>query len=367
MSEELLLKSVQLSKEGQHGQARQLVEEYTRQNPLDARGWWVMANIVEDRALKQTALKHVLELKPDNAKARAMLEELEIDTVFSIADLPPPSSPLHKNLNRSKIQIRLADLLLAGGALLIVVLVVLAVGWYAYTYQHNGLFGLFGPDLSNKATTAQYTIHYPEDWEGKIINFQTQNQVVDKVTVAASYGIDSIVPLLASQPSADAAISVLIGDEPIGLNSSIVNQGASPLSDEESRELLQSFGLVIFSPVSPEQLAEIQAQFESNAENMESLEFFGIHFDINTESKEVEIDGEEATMTSFNLSLQFPEEFAESSALDVNEINISYYLATTQHNGQAYAFFMLALEESPGGQARTARRMIRSIQFENES
>ncbi|MBL1134025.1 MAG: hypothetical protein HND46_01810 [Chloroflexi bacterium] len=361
MTEELLLKSVQLAKEGQQGQARQLVEAYTRQNPLDARGWWVMANIVEDRALKQTALKHVLELKPYHAKARAMLEELEIDAVFSIADLPPPSS----HLNRSKIQIRPADLLLVGGALLIVVLFVLAVGWYAYTYQHSGLFGLFGPDLSNKATTIQYSIHYPKDWEGKIINFQTQNQVVDKVTVAASYGIDSIVPLLASQPSADAAISVLTGDDPIGLNSSIVNQSDSNLSDEESKELLQSFGLVIFAPVSPEQLAEIQAQFESNAEDMESLEFFGINFDIHTETKEVEVDGEEATMTSFNLSLQFPEEFAESSTVDVNEINISYYLATTQHNGQAYAFFMLALEESPGGQARTARRMIRSIQFEN--
>ncbi|MCQ3930258.1 MAG: hypothetical protein DPW16_07340 [Chloroflexi bacterium] len=361
MSEELLLKSVQLSKEGQQEQARQLVEEYTRQNPLDARGWWVMANIVEDRALQQIALKHVLELKPDNAKARAMLEELEIDTIFSIADLPPPSGPL----NRSKVPIRPADLLLVGGALLIVVLFVLAVGWYAYTYQHSGLFGLFGPDLSNEATTTQYSIHYPEDWEGKIINFQSQNQDVDTVTVAASYGIDSIVPLLASQPSADAAISVLIGDEPIGLNSSIVNQSDSQLSDEESKELLQSLGLVIFAPVSSEQLAEIQAQFESNAENMESLEFLGIHFDINTETKDVEIDGDEAIMTSFNLSLQFPEEFAESSTLDVNEINISYYLATTQHNGQAYAFFMLALEESPGGQARTARRIIRSIQFED--
>ncbi len=360
MSEELLLKSVQLAKEGQQEQARLLVEEYTRQNPFDARGWWVMANVIEDTTVKQAALKHVLELKPYNAKARAMLEELEIDAVFSIADLPAATRSAFPKTNRSKIHVRPADLLLVGGALLIIVILVLVAGWYAYSYQHSGIFGLFGPDLSKEASTDQYAIHYSEDWDGKIINFQTQAQ---KVTVATNYEIDAIVSLLANQPSADAAISALIGNEPFGLNSDIMNQSASDLSEDEFNELLQSFGVLIFAPVSQEQFDQIQIQFQGQTTSMESLDFFGITVETKAETNDIEIDSENGELMVFSLSLKFPEEFTEVSTFPASQINVGYYLATTHHAEQAYVFFMIALEESPGGQARTARRIIRSIQF----
>lgn len=83
-----MLKSVQLAKEGQQEQTRQLIEVYTHQNPLDARGWWVMANIIDDTPTKHADPKHVLELKPNNAKARTMLEDLELDALFSLSDVP---------------------------------------------------------------------------------------------------------------------------------------------------------------------------------------------------------------------------------------------------------------------------------------
>ncbi len=360
MSEELLLKSVQLAREGQQEQAYQLVEEYTRQNPFDARGWWVMANVLEDTTIKKVALNHVLELKPDNAKARAMLAELEIDAVFSMADLPPQTQSALRKPTRLKIYIRPADLLLVGGALLIVGILVLVAGWYAYAYQHSGIFGLFGPDLSKEASTDQYSIHYPEDWDGKIINFQAQAQ---KVTVAANYEIDAIVSLLANQPSADAAISALTGNEPFGLNSSIMNQSASNLSEEEFAELLRSFAILIFAPVSQEQLDLIQIRFQGQTTSMESLDYFGVTVETKAETTEIEIDSDDGELMSFSLSLNFPEEFTEISTFPANEINISSYLATTHHTGQAYLLFMVVLEESPGDQARTVRRIIRSIQF----
>ncbi|MBI5931059.1 MAG: hypothetical protein HY862_17250 [Chloroflexi bacterium] len=361
MTEELLLKSVQMAKDGQQKQARQLVDEYTQQNPFDARGWWVMANIVTDPDAKRTALIHLLELKPDNAKARAMLEELEVESVFSLGALTSANQTSHPFAQNPKIRIRTANILLVGGALILVAILLLGAGWYTYTYQHSGLFGLFGPDLSNEATTDQYSMRYPEDWEGRVVSFQTQNQ---KGVVAASDRLDPIAQMVESQPSADTAINVLTGGNLDSLNIDVSNESETSLSSDDFEERLHSFGAVIFAPVSQGHLAQIQLQLDNTIQTQDGFDLFGFRINANTETEDIKIGGENGKLTLFHLSVQIQKNSMELSSTDSIEINISYYLASTQHHGQTYVFFMVAFEESPGSQARTARRIIHSIRFE---
>lgn len=365
MTEELLLKSVQLAKEGQASQARQLIEDYTRQNPFDVRGWWVMANVVEDTASKRTALQKVLELKPDNTKARALLEELDLESVFDLADVPPPDDTYRKFTQRPMrpaVGIRAADVLLVSGTLLIVLVFVIGIAWYAYTYQHRGLWGLFGPDLSKEAKTAQYSMRYPDDWDGRIIKFQGQNQ---DVILVASDGINSLTELMTQQPSPDAAIAAIAGGNLTGVNPAIIIEDNPNPSEDDTQEFLQNFTVLLFAPASPEQLTSLQNQLDVNTSTAESANLFGIEFNVETEQDAISIGGTEGDFRAVHVSLKFPDELTEQSdGQAVDEISFSYYLANAQRGGQNYVFVMIALEEEPGERERTARHMIRSIQFE---
>jgi hypothetical protein len=74
---ELLRQAMQFASAGQPQQAIHALETYLRQTPDDPRGWWGLANLTNDVALKQQYLVKVLTLSPQHEKARAMLHVLQ--------------------------------------------------------------------------------------------------------------------------------------------------------------------------------------------------------------------------------------------------------------------------------------------------
>ncbi len=72
-----ILEAIQLAKEGRKAEARALIDELITDDPDNAPAWFVLAQLVEDRAHAIRCLRRVVELEPENARARAYLARLE--------------------------------------------------------------------------------------------------------------------------------------------------------------------------------------------------------------------------------------------------------------------------------------------------
>lgn len=74
--EDILKEAYDLIKEGLNASAEIRLQRYLRHNKRDAIAWWLLAIATEVPERKRDALERVLKLKPDHAKARAMLERM---------------------------------------------------------------------------------------------------------------------------------------------------------------------------------------------------------------------------------------------------------------------------------------------------
>lgn len=72
-----LLEAYQLIKDGQRIKAESILSLVLDADPDNADGWWLMANAVKAPDEQREALSHVLRLRPDHAKARKMLDDLD--------------------------------------------------------------------------------------------------------------------------------------------------------------------------------------------------------------------------------------------------------------------------------------------------
>lgn len=203
---DLLDQAIELVEAGDTVQAARLVKDYLRENPKDPAGWWVLAQVTEDASKQMEWVKRVLRLQPDHAEARALMIELggeppplpqpqtsivDTDTEISADETPrrrrgkkkdkqpKRQKPSKKKKSRppgrgdwvaSVVLFVVFNGLVAGGA------------WYGYTFEHLGLFGLFGPDLTNSADTQSFSINYPTEWQGSVVN--------DTVVVASDQDVD---------------------------------------------------------------------------------------------------------------------------------------------------------------------------------
>ena len=77
MSDDVLKQAAELYKQGDKEQASRLLSELVNNEPKNASAWYGLAICLNETKQKRYCLQRVLEITPDNAKAKQMLERLQ--------------------------------------------------------------------------------------------------------------------------------------------------------------------------------------------------------------------------------------------------------------------------------------------------
>ena len=77
MSDDVLQQAAELFKKGDKEQASKLLSELVNKEPRNASAWYGLAICLNETEQKRYCLQRVLEINPDNAKAKQMLEGLQ--------------------------------------------------------------------------------------------------------------------------------------------------------------------------------------------------------------------------------------------------------------------------------------------------
>jgi hypothetical protein len=410
MSEGLLQQAVAAAKRGRRAEAVTLTKQYIRENPRDARGWWALAKLSDNIEVQKESLKRVLKLQPDHEKARQMMVEIEAKehALFAFDEPQEEAAPawMHSALQREdtfdehyqmdKLHAEAAaevfkfDGDLAGepafagfgersgavpaaakhtssgnqfewivgiGMILLVLTAIPALGYYAYSYRHMGLFGLLGPDLDKIATTNDFTMRYPGKWQGRIVDNNTS-------LIAATNNIDTWQQLSTQ---------------------SLVNTD-SLLSGELSSQLETTFGqetvVLVTGPVTPAMMQELNAsqgtnypsfrdylsasitQVRTDAALLEDISQDGFEFKFDADVQETNIGGEPGTFGFMTMFLKVDRDAIPFGGF-IEEINIGVYMAAVNHINQEYVFMLLAFGEKADAHQRTAKRILRTVEFLN--
>ncbi|MEW5871452.1 MAG: tetratricopeptide repeat protein [Chloroflexota bacterium] len=76
MTEQLIQQAVTEAKAGNKANARAILSRVVKQEPKNARAWYFLSQVVEEREQAIHCLKKSLELNPDNARAKERLARL---------------------------------------------------------------------------------------------------------------------------------------------------------------------------------------------------------------------------------------------------------------------------------------------------
>ncbi len=412
VSEEILRQAAAAVKSGDRQTALKLTKQFVRTNPKDVRGWMALSRLSPNADIKRQCLERVLALRPDNAKAKQLLAELDAETRFDEASAPfvqledeetpdwmnQPVSPFreaplyedeeedyfsepdpeYEDLTSSSFIDAVADEepdfsfalhdtakapapatakpKSSGGGWLIgvgvVMLALVAIGglaWYAYNYRHMGLFGLLGPDLNAVAQTNDFQIRYPDDWiaqieeggDGFVAYTPNATDLAENVDVADLEsdnlaGVDDINAL-----SSEEMVAVTVG----------------PITAEDMATLQQESGV---------EYASFQQYLEAEIEQAES-EFNDIGSVSGDGGKaEIEVEGDDITVADSDgyfgaISVDFELDFG----FDKLTMQMGLYMAAFRHDGAEYGFVMIAMGDGFKSHKRTARRMLRTVEFVN--
>ncbi len=88
MSAEPLQQAYRLIREGKKSEAVRLLVPIARSEPRNANAWWLLANALEDPDKQRRAVERVLLLRPDDTRARKLLDHLQppLDDPFAEVD-----------------------------------------------------------------------------------------------------------------------------------------------------------------------------------------------------------------------------------------------------------------------------------------
>lgn len=421
MSEQLLQQAAVAVKTGNRAQAIELIKQYIRLNPKEARGWWLLARLTENAEVKKESLRRVIRLQPDHQQASQMLAEIEAQeaSLFSFNDDEAASPAWHSTGNpsalttfdehyhvdsgdspaspfgdvgdagepafgnfaerkaratpvfsrtnhRSSSQLEWA---LGIGIVLLVLLAIPAIAYYAYSYQHRGLFGLFGPDLDATAATNNFSLHYPNEWQGRIVEENTS-------VVAATQNIEAWQQLSSQNLiSAESLISNndLASQMDVAANQDTVVMVMAPVTPEMMEHVRSETG--IHYNTFAEYINAIFTEAQVGAEAFDDVKEEGVEVNYHVGLSEKNVGGEPATYGSMSLQIKIDQDKLEDSGEDalaltfmmsfLQQLNIGIYMAAIPHNGTEYVFMVIALGENASNQQRTAERMLRSVEFLN--
>lgn len=369
MSDEQLREAVALAKAGHAEEAVLYAKRYVRENMDDERGWYVLARLIADDKIKREALERVLQLNPFHENALAMLHELDARAdsfVFENSPLfdstPAPVPQTHssdvfsaatysdevlpdvpsgyfeieqlqaKPAKQASRQMNAAmwELLAGIGMIAFAILFAVGIGYYAYAYQHYGIFGLFGPDLSQEANVSGASIHYPAGWQGEVSDggFAAVNTDINLLTTG--------------------------GVETLSANDLLANSNF--LEQVYGQDGLQ---LVVLTPVTPQVLASLQVSpniaYSSARDYIQQtigeLQAFqnGDLFVANVE--EQRIGGRDGVLGSTEVS----DEEAD--------LYVTVYVGAVSNRGQEYLFMYVAVGNRDMNHERLVNRILRSIKF----
>ncbi len=367
MPDEHLRQAVLLAKQGHTDEALKFVKRHVRDNMNDERGWYLIARLVSDERIKREAIERVLQINPYHEKALALLNELDAraDTFIfenvSLFDSAPPAMPIPSQdmfteatyanevlpdvnsdffrldqlpikTTHSKKMSRtlLTDILITLGVVLLGGLIVVGMGYYAYAYQHRGIFGLFGPDLSKVANTGTFSVRYPSNWQG-VMN--------DGGMVA----VNSDLNRLGFGEAENLSAEVLLADEAL-------------LERTYGDDGLQ---LIIMTPVTPEVLAALQTSRTTSyasahdyvQQTMSQMTSFANDDTFTTEVKDQRIGGSTGILG-----------ITQVAAPDAS-LYLELYMGAVTYNGREYLFMFIAVGNQEQSHARLVRRVLQSVKF----
>lgn len=371
MPDEQLRQAVSLAKQGQTAAALQFVKRHIRENMDDERGWYLLARLVSDERIKREALERVLALNPYHEKALTMLRALDpltdtfvfdnvslfdstpvpvrvvapqydIFTEATYADqvLPDADSdffqvaelPLPRQKSLAKAKSGAGEFWVGLGVILLALMLAFGVGYYAYAYQHRGLFGLFGPDLSQVANAGQFTIHYPDGW----------------------YAASSAAGVVA----ANTDVSMLMGNDIETVSAETLLTDPSIFDRMFGEDGLQ---LLIMAPVTPGVLTGLQSNGlptltsgrDYITQTIATMEMFANDDQVKVERDDQRIGGEAGTVGYFEIED------------DKTDVALAAYIAAVTHNGQEYIFMYYAINKSGENHGRLVERILHSVEFAN--
>lgn len=353
-SNTLLHEAVALAKEGKREEAVRLAKRYIRQNMEDERGWYALAKLSDDPKIKRESLQQVLKLNPDNVRAQEMLGRLDTPKTsndafqFMSSEASPRSSTQAPPIDRPKVTKQSGsnlELWLGMGVVLIAIVGLLGLGYYAYTVRHMGIFGLFGPDLNESATVGDLRIRYPSDWntsvqEGVFLAWTNDEPIVNAEWVDYQ--------------------DALVGS---GLSAIFL----SSMGGEFIEAVPDNMGIVLM-PVTPEVLAMINAssdtQYDSAAAYLNDVEAVP---DINEKSGgttlRVKTDVTNRTIADVDGRYAYMTFYVDLDNID--PVGAASFMAAFERNGQEYIFVMNVWEKDAADQKRLAERILNTIEFVN--
>ncbi|NDJ87064.1 MAG: tetratricopeptide repeat protein [Chloroflexi bacterium] len=403
MADEYLQHAVAAAKSGNRPRAIDLIKQHIRQYPTDERGWWALARLTDDSKIKEQCLQRVLRLNPNHEKARALLQVINTssDIGFRFEDdrqdstpspfddavdnSPEVESALGGSLFDDEPDVATAEPVfepvrpadqsnlspaastanrqnashlewyIGIGLVLMAILAVPLLGYYAYYYQHLGLFGLFGPDLNAVARSDEFTIRYPDDWSSEVVDdnrtvvVATDNIERWSQVASQSLSIDNSTGVYDGDFGADAA-SVLSEETVIIVMSRVTSEDLQQLSRQTGAQYT-SF---------QQYIDDVMAEAEANA-GME-LDQDGFEMKFDSDREEVKIDGDPGVFSFQTVYMKIPDEYTVFLG-GLSEINYGVYYATVEHEGDEYLFMLVAIGDNADSHKRTARRMLRTVEF----
>ena len=92
-NEEIIQQAIQCAKSGDNNQAARMITQVVRSEPDNARAWYLLSQVVEEKERAIYCLERVLAIQPDNIQAKERLDRFQTSAPQVVADPLPAAEP----------------------------------------------------------------------------------------------------------------------------------------------------------------------------------------------------------------------------------------------------------------------------------
>lgn len=181
-SEQLILKAIDAAGNKDNAKARGYLAEVLKQDPRNARAWYILSQVVEEPERAVYCLNQVLKIQPDNIQTKERLRKLE-----NQLSLPSNELPRENDISLHQYPTPLNRMVITGVGLIILVFVGL-VYWYYYgpcgkTRVGNSTRAIAGVFEDVVAILESVNISNPSSISKGIDDLETANQDLESIRV----------------------------------------------------------------------------------------------------------------------------------------------------------------------------------------